>query len=162
MLALNSNLTVEALERRWDEQTSPARFAGSDELMDNIFIASRKEDRVFLIRKASGALDPFATVFRGRILPRGEGSVLKGRFTKRLFDYVLLLALFALDAAVFLQGLLAGEADASLAGWCGGFALVLLLLAVPLRSARRRYRAFLESIVQPQETNQPEQRREAQ
>ena len=162
MLALDSKLTVDALERRWDEQTSPARFAGSDEMMDNIFIASRKGERVFLIRKASGALDPFATVFRGRILPCSEGSVLEGWFTKRLFDYVLLLALFALDATVFLQGLSAGEADASLAGWCGAFALVLLLLAFPTRSARRRYRAFLEDIVRSEETNQLEQRREAQ
>ncbi len=151
MLVLGSKMTVEALEQRWDEQTSPARFAGSDELMDNIFIASRKKDRVFLIRRASGALDPFATVFRGRIVPCGEGSALKGRFTKRLFDYILLLALFVLDALIFLQSWLAGEADLSLAGWCGGFALVLLLLAIPLRSPRRRYRAFLEGIVQPQE-----------
>lgn len=146
MPVLKSKWTTEQLMQRWDEKTSPARFAGSDALMDSIFIASRKKERIFLIRKASGALDPFATVFRGRIVPCGEGSAIKGYFTKRLFDYVLLLLLAALDGFVYNRALESGNAGNSLTGFCIAFAVLLLLAAVPLRGSRRRYREFLEEI----------------
>lgn len=155
-MVLESKATPEQLMRRWDEKTSPARFAGSDALMDNIFIASRKEDRVFLIRRASGALDPFATVFRGRIIPCGSGSAIKGRFTKRLFDYVLLLLLAALDGFVYYRALEDGGADPSLTGVCIAVALLLLLLAVPLYAPRRRYREFVEEITSADDENKPE------
>lgn len=146
MLVLKSKWTPDQLAQRWDEKTSPARFAGNDALMDSIFIASRKEDRVFLIRRASGALDPFATVFRGRIVPCGEGSAIKGHFTKRLFDYVLLVLLAVLDGFLYFRMLDSGQVSASYQGFCAAFALLLLLAAVPLRAPRRRYRAFLEEI----------------
>lgn len=146
MLVLESKATPEQLAQRWDEKTSPARFAGNDELMDNIFIASRKEDRVFLIRRASGALDPFATVFRGRIVPCGSGSAIKGRFSKRLFDYILLLVLAFLDGFVYYRAMADGSVSPSVTGFCIAFAVLLLLIAVPLRAPRRRYREFLEGI----------------
>lgn len=151
MLILKSKSTPEQLAQRWDEKTSPARFAGSDELMDNIFIASRKEDRVFLIRRASGALDPFATVFRGRIVSCGSGSAIKGRFTKRLFDYLLVFALAVLDGFLFYRAWDDGSVTPSFTGLCIGVAVLLLLLAVPLRSPRRRYREFLEEITSADE-----------
>ncbi|MCH5182820.1 MAG: hypothetical protein J1E00_01465 [Oscillospiraceae bacterium] len=146
MLVLESKFTPEQLTQRWDEKTSPARFAGNDALMDNIFIASRKEDRVFLIRRASGALDPFATVFRGRIVPCGGGSAIKGHFTKRLFDYVLLLVLAFLDGFVYYRAMEEGSVSPSVTGFCIAFVVLLLLIAVPLRKPRRRYREFLEEI----------------
>ena len=146
MLVLESKFTPEQLTQRWDEKTSPARFAGNDALMDNIFIASRKEDRVFLIRRASGALDPFATVFRGRIVPCGDGSAIKGHFTKRLFDYVLLLVLAFLDGFVYYRAIEEGSVSPSVTGFCIAFVVLLLLIAVPLRKPRRRYREFLEEI----------------
>ena len=146
MVVLESKATPEQLAQRWDEKTSPARFAGNDTLMDNIFIASRKEDRVFLIRKASGALDPFATVFRGRIVSCGSGSAIKGRFTKRLFDYILLLLLAAIDGFVYYRAMEDGSVSPSVTGFCIAFAVLLLLIAVPLRASRRRYREFLEGI----------------
>lgn len=146
MLVLESKFTPEQLAQRWDEKTSPARFAGNDALMDNIFIASRKEDRVFLIRRASGALDPFATVFRGRIVPCGSGSAIKGRFTKRLFDYLLLLVLAFLDGFVFYRAMDEGSVSPSVTGFCIAFLVLLLLIAFPLRAPRRRYREFLEEI----------------
>lgn len=148
MLVLKSSQTPEELMLRWDERTSPARFAGSDELMDSIFMASRKGDRVFLIRKASGALDPFATVFRGRIVSCGTGSAIKGCFTKRLFDYLALLALGALDWLIYARALESGNASESLTVACIAIAVLLLLIAVPLRGARRRYREFLEEITE--------------
>ena len=156
MLVLESKATPEQLVRRWDEKTSPARFAGNDALMDNIFIASRKEDRVFLIRRASGALDPFATVFRGRIVSCGGGSAIKGRFTKRLFDYLLLLLLAAIDGFIYFRALEEGSVNPSFTGLCIAFALVLLLLACPLRSTRRRYREFLEEITSADDEKKPE------
>ena len=156
MLVLESKEAPEQLAQRWDEKTSPARFAGNDELMDNIFIASRKKDRVFLIRRASGALDPFATVFRGRIVPCGSGSAIKGRFTKRLFDYFLLLLLAGLDGFVYSRALEGGGASPSVTGFCIAFALLLLLLAVPLRASRRRYRDFLEGITSADDEKKPE------
>lgn len=149
-MLLKSEQTTEQLTQRWDEKTSPARFAGSDEMMDNIFIASRKKNRVFLIRKASGALDPFATVFRGKIVPCGSGSAIKGHFTKRLFDYVLLLALLLLDGLIYQRALDTGSVSPSLTGFCAAFAVLLLLAAVPLHASRRRYRAFLEEITSPE------------
>ena len=90
MLHLESRYSTEQLLARWDERTSLARFAGNDDVLDVIYVASRKKNRVFLIRKARRTLDPFATVFRGRIFPCGDGSVLQGSFSKRLFDYILL------------------------------------------------------------------------
>ena len=156
MLVLESKATPEQLAQRWDEKTSPARFAGNDELMDNIFIASRKENRVFLIRRASGALDPFATVFRGRIVPCGSGSAVKGRFTKRLFDYLLLLLLAVIDGFVYFRALNDGSVSPSVTGLCIAFALLLLLLAVPLPAPRRRYREFLEGITSADDEKKPE------
>ena len=155
MLVLESKATPEQLAQRWDEKTSPARFAGNDELMDNIFIAFRKEDRVFLIRRASGALDPFATVFRGRIVSCGSGSAIKGRFTKRLFDYLILLLLALLDGFFYSRALEEGSISPSVTGLCIAFAFLLLLLAVPLRASRRRYREFLEGITSADDENKP-------
>lgn len=146
MLVLKSEQTPEQLMQSWDERTSPARFAGSDELMDSIFIASRKEDRVFLIRRASGALDPFATVFRGRIVSCGTGSAIKGYFTKRVLDYVLLLLLLSLDWFIYYRATESGLISPSLTGFCIAFGVLLLLAAIPLRASRRRYRTFLEDI----------------
>ncbi len=146
MLFLKSRYSPEQLAARWDACTSPARFAGNDELLDTIFIASRKKDRVFLIRKASGALDPFATVFRGRIVSCGGGSGIKGHFTKRLFDYLILLLFALADVFFYWRGMRAGPVSSSMTAGCIVFAIILLLLAIPLRSPRRRYRAFLEEI----------------
>lgn len=146
MLSLKSTYSPEQLTARWDERTSPARFAGNDDVLDNIYIASRKRNRVFLIRKARGALDPFATVFRGRIVSCGDGSELRGFFSKRLFDYLLLLCLLALDLFVYERALAQAAMTDGLKCGCLMFALVMLLLAVPLPFARRRYRDFLLEI----------------
>lgn len=146
MLSLKSRYSPEQLTARWDERTSPARFAGNDDVLDNIYIASRKKNSVFLIRKARGALDPFATVFRGKILSCGAGSELRGRFSKRLFDYILLLLLLALDLFIYERAAVQTALTDGVKYGCAAFAVVLLLLAVPLPSAKRRYRAFLLEI----------------
>jgi hypothetical protein len=38
-LKFESGLTITELAARWDERTSPQRFAGSDDIFDNIYIA---------------------------------------------------------------------------------------------------------------------------
>lgn len=132
---------------RWDERTSPARFAGNDSLMDAVFIATRKGNRVTLIRKASGMHDHFATLFRGRIVAHATGSELRGRFGKRLSDYVLLLLLAGLDGFLYWRAVQAGILSHAMSLGFLAFGALLLLLAIPLRSPRKRYRAFLEDIL---------------
>ena len=111
MLSLESKHNASALSSRWDERTSPARFAGNDDVLDMIYFAKRKGNKVFLVRKGSRSLDLFATVFRGQILPRGEGSVLQGSFSKRLSAYLLLAVLLVLDGAFAAKAYSIGKED---------------------------------------------------
>ncbi len=155
MLFLKSKCSEAELTDRWDERTSPARFAGNDDLFDAVFVAKRKQNRVTLIRKARGAWDPFATVFRGRIVPLQDGSAIKGHFTKRLLDYGLLLLLLLADGYFCFRLQDMGKLSTAASVGCLVLAAILLLLAVPLRASRRRYRAFLQDIVRVDEENQP-------
>ncbi len=88
MVEIRSGHKREVLESRWDEMTSPARFAGCDDTMDLIFVAKRSGGRVRLVRKARIAHEPFCCVFRGKISGSGSGSVIKGVFTKSVADYI--------------------------------------------------------------------------
>ncbi len=155
MLFLKSRYNEAELAARWDERTSPARFAGNDDLMDAVFVAKRKQNRVILIRKARGSWDPFATVFRGRIVPLPDGSAIKGYFTKRLLDYGLLLLLLLADGYFYYRLQDMGKLGTSASIGCFAFAAILLLLAIPLHVSRRRYRSFLLDIVRSDEENQP-------
>ena len=148
MLFMESRYSPEQLLARWDERTSPARFAGNDDVMDVIFMASRKKNRVFLIRKARRTLDPFTTVFRGKIIPYGDGSALQGNFSKRLFDYLLLLGLLALDVFVYQRASSAGMLTTGFSVGCVVFACVLLLLAVPFPRTTKHYRVLLKEITE--------------
>lgn len=146
MATLKSNHSPVELASRWDERTSPARFAGNDDVLDTVYRAKRKGNSVFLIRKGSVSLDPFTTVFRGKILPCGEGSMIKGYFSKRAFDYVLLAILLCLDAAFALKASLMGAMTGEAFLWCLGFAVILVLLAIPTPFAVKRYTAFMRDI----------------
>ena len=145
MLMLKSKLTKEALTARWDDRTAPARFAGNEDLEDNIFMATRKGDKVTLIRKARGAWDPFATIFKGKITSDGEYGILEGTFGKRVLDYAILIGLGVLDFLFYFYASPERQTR-SMAGFCLCFAVILILLAIPTRSAKKRYRAFLEDI----------------
>lgn len=146
MLILESRYSPEQLLARWDERTSPARFAGNDDVLDVIYVAVRKKNRVFLIRKARRTLDPLTTVFRGKIISYGSGSALRGNFSKRLFDYLLLLALLALDIFFYHRAFSAGLASDTFSVGCVCFAVLLLFLAIPLPRAKKKYLAFLREI----------------
>ncbi len=146
MLVLQSRFDPSRLKERWDERTLPARFAGNDSVLDDVFIAKRNDDRVILIRKASGTWDPFSTVFRGRIQSAECGSVLRGYFSKRLFDYIVLVLAFLLEIYFSWRGYTMGAWSFSSTVVCCLFTLGLGLLAVPFPSARRRYIVFLKEI----------------
>lgn len=148
MLFLESRYSPEQLLARWDERTSPARFAGNDDFMDVIYVASRKENRVFLIRKGRRTLDPFATVFCGKVVPCDGGSVLQGRFSKRLFDYLILLALLALEIFFYQRAAAGGTVTQAFTVGCVVFACLLLLLAIPLPHTKKRYLGFLKEITE--------------
>lgn len=148
MLRLTSQMSKSELCARWDERTSPARFAGNDDNTDNIFMATRKGEKVTLIRKARGAWDPFATIFKGTISGSEDGdgqSVLEGVFTKRVFDYLMLIALAVLDFLFYWYASPERQTGSMKAG-CIAFAVLLILLAIPMPSARKRYTGFLRDI----------------
>ena len=100
MLKLQSDYGKEELAARWDDYTSAARFAGSDETLDLIFVAKRKGDRVKLVRKSNSVHEPYAAVFRGKLCSKGNGSFIKGIFTKSLFDYIFTALVIALAFVV--------------------------------------------------------------
>ena len=145
-MVLESRFEPAELFDRWDDRTSPARFAGNDGVMDDIFMARRKHDRVFLIRKGRNTWDPFSTVFRGRIVSATTGSVLKGCFTKRLSDYFLLSILMLIDIYFGWRGYLMDGFTGTTAFVCIAVFVALVLLAIPLPSARKKYTAFLKEI----------------
>lgn len=146
MLILESRFSPSELAERWDDRTSPARFAGNDDVMDDIYIARRKDNRVFLIRKGGGTWDPFATVFRGKIEASDTGSVLKGSFSKRVLDYIVFMLFLFLDIYFAYRGYLMDAWSFSTVLVCSAVLVVLLLLIIPLPPARRRYTAFIREI----------------
>ena len=95
MVKFPCDYSVEELSQRWDDYTSPARFAGSDDTMDLIFVAKRNGNKVQLVRKARTVREPFTCVFRGKIKKTDKGSEISGVFTKSFFDYVLVGLLMA-------------------------------------------------------------------
>ncbi len=136
-----SELTKEELVARWDERTSPQRFAGSDDMFDNIYIAHRGGDRVRLAFKPRSGPDLFGTVFRGRITRNGEGSAITGVFTKTGADY-LLATVLAVVMAVILKAMY--DRGLGVMNLYIGMALcasVLLADLWPKRTSRKKYAA---------------------
>ena len=145
-MKFESGLTITELAARWDERTSPQRFAGSDDIFDNIYIARRKGDRVKLAFKPRSGPDLFGTVFRGRIAQDGEKSYITGFFTKTCADYILACVL-AVIMAVILKAMY--DRGMALVHLYAGMALsdaVLLVYLYPKRSPRKKYSEFLRDI----------------
>lgn len=90
-MVFKSGKTKEQLIKSFDEHTAAHRFAGSDDILDDIYISKRKGNKVFLAHRPRNVHDLFATVFRGRIVELPEGSAIKGIFTVGIFDYLLVL-----------------------------------------------------------------------
>ena len=146
MLILKSRCTPSALVLRWDERTSPARFAGNDDLLDDIYIAHREDRQVFLIRKGRGTWDPFSTVFRGKIVSYEGGSAIKGHFCKRFFDYLVLALLLLLDIYFAYRGFAMERFSISTGIVSVLFGAGVILLGIPLPPVRKKYMIFLKEI----------------
>ncbi len=141
-----SELTKEELVARWDERTSPQRFAGSDDMFDNIYIAHRGGDRIKLAFKPRSGPDLFGTVFRGRITRNGEGSAISGFFTKTGADYLLAFVL-AVVMTVILKAMY--DRGLGVVNLYIGMALCAAVLALylwPKRTSKKKYAAFLKDI----------------
>ena len=146
MINLPSDHSKDELIQRWDEYTSPARFAGSDDTLDLVFKSRRKNNKVILIRNANSMRNPYAAVFRGIIVNTEQGSEIRGFFTKTVFSY-LMTAFIIFIAFVVRFAAEARNADLStpniLLALCiiGG-----ILLLYNYRPTKRRYIEFMIGI----------------
>lgn len=143
MIRFPSDFSSEELTERWDEYTSPARFAGSDDTMDLIFVAKRKNNKIKLVRRARTVSELFTCVFRGEIKRTGQGSEIKGHFTKSYFDYLIcaiaLGLLFYIRSFVIERGTSLGAMNTILiAAIIGG-----ILLLSNFRPTKRKYAEFI-------------------
>ena len=87
--------------------------------------------------------DPYSTVFRGRIEKTDGGSVIKGFFTKTVFDYIFTLAVVAI---AFVMRFQAEARGADL--YVSNVILIIcifggLLLLYSFRPTKRRYIEFM-------------------
>jgi hypothetical protein len=143
MICFPSDFSVEKLIENWDEYTSPARFAGSDDTMDLIFVSKRNKNKVKLVRRARFAREPFSTVFRGKIKKTKSGSEIVGVFTKTILDYVIsaavLALLFYIRAIIIERGGHLNTINVLLAVSIIAF----LLLLMNTRGSKRHYSDFI-------------------
>lgn len=148
MISFNSKYSADELIERWDEFTSPSRFAGSDENMDLIFMSKRKVNKVRLTRRARQSREPFSCIFRGKIEKTENGSVIKGIFTKSIFDYafvgIVFALLFYIRKLIIERGDSLNTINALLVCWIV-FGLFLLFNS---RSAKRRFADFITRITE--------------
>lgn len=146
MIKFHSTHSADELISRWDEYTSPSRFAGNDDTMDLIFISKRKNNKVRLIRRSKTSREPFACVFRGTIADDGSGSVIKGIFTKTILDYIvvglIIAAIFYIRSLVEARGEPLHTMNALLIiAIVGGLALLY-----NWRGTKKRYSEFISRI----------------
>lgn len=143
MICFPSDFSVEKLIENWDEYTSPARFAGSDDTMDLIFVSKRNDKSVKLVRRARFSREPFSTVFRGKIRNTKNGSEIVGVFTKTILDYAfsaaVLALLFYIRAIIIDRGGYLNTINVLLAVSIVAFVLLLM----NTRASKRRYVDFI-------------------
>ena len=134
------------LIKRWDDITSPARFAGADDELDWIFISSRKGDNVKLVKKPRASYDPYATVFRGKIEQTNDGGHIRGIFTKGLFDYIITLVIAVIYFGVCAVYLSRAE-DKTLPLIFISIGVILVLFAlIPFPGSRKKYGALIRRV----------------
>lgn len=146
LIILPSSYPAETLIKRWDEYTSPARFAGNDDTLDLVFTSKRRGNKVKLVRRSGTMHEPYAAVFRGNIVETDKGSEIRGIFTKSVFDYiftfgVIILAFFIRQSAES-RGAELYTSNVLLAACI----IIGLFLLFNRRSAKRRYVEFMTGI----------------
>ena len=146
MIKFKSDFSFETLKERWDDFTSPARFAGNDDTMDLIFVSKRKDEKVRLVRRARNAFEPFACVFRGKIVKNEQGSEIVGCFTKSWIDYIVIALIFAL--LFYIRTLI--EARGTGMGTINGLLILAIAFSAVLltnrRATKRKYAEFIYRI----------------
>lgn len=139
----------EELIKRWDEITSPSRFAGANDELDWIYNASRKGERVKLVKKPKASYDPYATVFRGKIEKTKNGSQIRGVFTKGLFDYIITAILSAVYFGVCGE-YLSRASDRTLPLMLISVGVITVLFAlIPFPGKRKKYGALIRVVTGP-------------
>ncbi len=141
-----SNYGKEELIARFDDLTSEARFAGADELNDWVFQSKRTDDKIKIVRKPKSAYDPFASVFRGKIVATEYGSAIRGVYTKSVFDYVFTFFVFFIYFGVCAKYY--GSADDKTTPTVmifAGIAIILLLFS-SLPHTRKKYGDFIRRV----------------
>lgn len=146
MVRFESDLSPEILLNKWDEHTSIARFAGSDDTMDLIFMSKRKGNKVKLVRKARFAYEPFSSVFRGKIVKTEKGSEIVGFFTKSFADYAIIAAVMALLFYIrsFIEA--RGESLNTINALLVAAIVGSVLLLINYRPTKRKYADFIYRI----------------
>jgi len=148
MRILKSNKSYDLLSKTFDERTSEARFAGNDELLDDIFITHRSGDKFTVVRKAKSIREPFATVFHGRLVCDGECSFIKGYFTKHIIDYIISAILFAFIIVIRNEVLSRGEPSAAINIIAAMYLLLVFLLMMTFKNTKDKYIDFLKDITE--------------
>ena len=137
------------LIKRWDDITSPARFAGANETLDWVYNSFRNGDNVKLVKKPRAAYDPYATVFRGKIEKTKNGSQIRGVYTKGLFDYIITAVIAVIYFGVCLEYLSrASERTVPLILISVGVIIILFAL-IPFPGKRRKYGALIREVTGP-------------
>jgi hypothetical protein len=141
-----SNYSTDELINRWDEFTSPARFAGNDDTMDLIFVSKRKGNRVKLVRRARTKRDPFACVFYGKIEESENGSRIRGLFAKSIADYFAVALIIAFFAYLSYYVASNGDSSVTINSLLGASVVIGILLLHNTRSVKRKYAEFISRI----------------
>lgn len=131
---------------RWDDITSPARFAGANDTLDWVYNSFRKGDSVKLVKKPRAAYDPYATVFRGKIEETKTGSQIRGVYTKGLFDYIITLVIAVVYFGVCAE-YLSRASDRTLPLILISVGIIVILFAlIPFPGKRRKYGALIRKV----------------
>ncbi|MDL2286981.1 hypothetical protein LJB90_00220 [Eubacteriales bacterium OttesenSCG-928-G02] len=141
-----SNRTKNEIIKKWDEVFSPERFAGADETMDPIFISKRKNNSVKLVRRTQAAYDPFATVFRGKILDTENGSVIKGFYTKQLIDYIICM-IFAFFFIIIVTSDISPFTTNEILISSGVILAVFIFFLYPSKKTKSKYDDYIQKTI---------------
>lgn len=134
------------LLKRWDDITSPARFAGANAELDWVYNSFRKGDKIKLVKKPRASYDPYATVFRGVIEETKYGSRIRGVYTKGLFDYIITAFVAAIYFGVCLEYLSRAQ-DRTIPLLLISVGIITVLFAlIPFPGKRKKYGALIREV----------------
>lgn len=147
-MIFKSNYGKKELISRFDDLTSEARFAGADEMNDWVFQSKRTDDRIKIVRKPKNAYDPFASVFRGKIVETEHGSAIKGVYTKSVFDYISAFIVFFIYFSICAKYYNMSEDKTNPTVMIFVGIAIILLLFSSLPHTRKRYGEFIRRVTE--------------